>query len=78
MKYDIYVGLEQWGFRHKTVNHSAGEYARDEDGQQAQGQQFFPQETQPALNAPGPVTGKLTRPLKAVFFSKLGQSGTDQ
>jgi transposase-like protein len=31
-EYNIYSRLEQWGFEHKTVNHSAGEYARDEDG----------------------------------------------
>jgi transposase len=31
-EYDIYARLEHWGFRHKTVNHSAGEYARDDDG----------------------------------------------
>ena len=31
-EYNIYSRLEQWGFKHKTVNHSAGEYARDEDG----------------------------------------------
>ena len=30
-EYDIYARLEHWGFRHKTVNHSAGEYARDDD-----------------------------------------------
>ncbi len=28
----IYSHLEKWGFQHKMVNHSAGEYARDEDG----------------------------------------------
>ena len=31
-EYNIYARLEQWGFKHKTVNHSLGEYARDEDG----------------------------------------------
>jgi len=31
-EYNIYCRLEQWGYRHKTVNHSIGEYARDEDG----------------------------------------------
>lgn len=31
-EYDIYHRLEQWGYAHKSVNHSAGEYARDEDG----------------------------------------------
>jgi len=31
-EYSIYDRLETWGYRHKTVNHSAGEYARDEDG----------------------------------------------
>jgi transposase-like protein len=31
-EYDIYARLDEWGYRHKTVNHSAGEYARDEDG----------------------------------------------
>ena len=31
-EYVIYSRLENWGFQHKTVNHSAGEYARDEDG----------------------------------------------
>ncbi len=30
-EYDIYARLEAWGFAHKTVNHAAGEYARDED-----------------------------------------------
>ena len=31
-EYGIYNALEDWGFTHKTVCHSAGEYARDEDG----------------------------------------------
>jgi transposase-like protein len=31
-EYDIYNYLNQAGYTHKTVNHSAGEYARDEDG----------------------------------------------
>jgi transposase-like protein len=31
-EYDIYRRLPEWGYRHKTVNHSKGEYARDEDG----------------------------------------------
>ena len=31
-EYDIYSSLQTWDYQHKTVNHSAGEYARDEDG----------------------------------------------
>jgi transposase-like protein len=31
-EYDIYARLGDWGYQHKTVNHSTGEYARDEDG----------------------------------------------
>lgn len=31
-EYDIYARLPQWGYAHKTVCHSHGEYARDEDG----------------------------------------------
>ena len=31
-EYDIYCRLPAWGYQHKTVNHSAGEYARDDDG----------------------------------------------
>ena len=31
-EYNIYYRLPEWGYEHKTVNHSAGEYARDEDG----------------------------------------------
>lgn len=31
-EYNIYNRLEQWGYEHKTVCHSSGEYARDEDG----------------------------------------------
>lgn len=31
-EYDIYARLEQWGYGHLTVNHSRGEYARDDDG----------------------------------------------
>ena len=31
-EYDIYARLESWGYNHKSVCHSAGEYARDEDG----------------------------------------------
>lgn len=31
-EYNIYARLEEWGYGHKTVNHSQGEYARDEDG----------------------------------------------
>lgn len=31
-EYVIYASLPAWGYKHKTVCHSAGEYARDEDG----------------------------------------------
>ncbi len=31
-EYSIYNRLTRWGYEHKTVNHSRGEYARDEDG----------------------------------------------
>jgi transposase-like protein len=31
-EYNIYCRLPQWGYSHNTVCHSAGEYARDEDG----------------------------------------------
>ncbi len=31
-EYTIYGRLQQWGYAHKTVNHSQGEYARDKDG----------------------------------------------
>jgi transposase len=30
--YAIYARLHAWGYRHKTVCHGRGEYARDEDG----------------------------------------------
>jgi len=31
-EYGIYARLPAWGYRHKTVCHAHGEYARDEDG----------------------------------------------
>jgi transposase-like protein len=31
-EYEIYSRLPDWGYGHKTVCHSRGEYARDEDG----------------------------------------------
>ena len=31
-EYNIYDRLPQWGYHRKSVNHSEGEYARDEDG----------------------------------------------
>lgn len=31
-EYDIYARLPEWGYGHRTVCHSKGEYARDEDG----------------------------------------------
>ena len=31
-EYGVYARLEAWGYRHKTVCHARGEYARDEDG----------------------------------------------
>jgi transposase len=31
-EYDVDARLEGWGYRHKTVCHARGEYARDEDG----------------------------------------------
>ena len=31
-EYNIYDRLVQWSYQHKRVNHSAGEYARDENG----------------------------------------------
>jgi transposase-like protein len=31
-EYDIYARLPEWGYPHRTVCHSQGEYARDDDG----------------------------------------------
>jgi transposase-like protein len=31
-EYDIYSRLEKWGYEHKSICHSRGEYARDDDG----------------------------------------------
>ena len=31
-EYGIYFRLPEWGYQHKTVNHSNGEFARDDDG----------------------------------------------
>ena len=31
-EYSTYARLPAWGYRHKTVCHGRGEYARDEDG----------------------------------------------
>lgn len=31
-EHNIYACLTEWGYEHKTVCHSTGEYARDEDG----------------------------------------------
>ncbi len=31
-EYDVYARPEDWGYRHETVCHARGEYARDEDG----------------------------------------------
>jgi len=31
-EYNIYDRLPEWGYSRKSVNHSTGEYARDEDG----------------------------------------------
>ena len=31
-EYCIYDRLEKWGYKHKSVNHSKREYARDDDG----------------------------------------------
>lgn len=31
-EYDIYDALPAWGYGHKSVNHAAGEFERDEDG----------------------------------------------
>ena len=31
-EYAIYARLQAWGYRHVTVCHAHGEYARDEDG----------------------------------------------
>jgi hypothetical protein len=31
-EYDIYDSLPRWGYQHISVNHAAGEYAWDEDG----------------------------------------------
>ncbi|HEX8568403.1 MAG TPA: IS1595 family transposase [Caulobacteraceae bacterium] len=31
-EYNIYTRLPAWGYRHKTVRHGRGGYARDEDG----------------------------------------------
>ena len=31
-EYDIYARLPAWGYRHATVCHALGEYARDDDG----------------------------------------------
>ena len=31
-EYDVYARLKDWGYKHSSVCHSKGEYARDEDG----------------------------------------------
>jgi len=31
-EHDVYARLEEWGYRHKTVCHTRGEHARDQDG----------------------------------------------
>ena len=31
-RYPIYDRLPAWGYAHKSVNHGAGEFARDDDG----------------------------------------------
>ena len=31
-EYNVYARLPAWGYRHKTVCHGQGKYARDEDG----------------------------------------------
>lgn len=31
-EYDIYARLREWGYKHNSVFHARGEYARDEDG----------------------------------------------
>jgi transposase len=31
-EYAIYNRLDEWGYEHESVNHGAGEYARDDDG----------------------------------------------
>lgn len=31
-EYDIYHRLPEWGYKHQSVCHGKGEYARDEDG----------------------------------------------
>ena len=31
-EYQIYDRLSAWGYEHQSVNHRAGEYARDDDG----------------------------------------------
>ena len=31
-EYNIYTKMKKWGYLHKTVNHGAGEFARDADG----------------------------------------------
>ncbi len=31
-EYGIYGRLNEWGYEHESVNHEAGEYARDDDG----------------------------------------------
>ena len=31
-EYGVHARLPAWGYRHKTVRHGRGEYARDEDG----------------------------------------------
>ena len=31
-EYDIYHRVSNWGYEHRTVCHSQGEYARDDDG----------------------------------------------
>ena len=31
-EYDIYSRLDQWGYKHQSVCHGCGEYARDDNG----------------------------------------------
>ena len=72
-EYDIYHRVSNWGYEHRTVCHSRGEYARDDDGD---GLRFMstPSKGCGPCCAPGcvPIGGSLKRAYRYIWaFSSL-------
>jgi hypothetical protein len=75
-EYAIYARLTTWGYRHKTVCHRRGEYARDEEAMASAKSTSIPSKASGRCCAPGSVRTAVSRRRSCPSISDSSSSST--